>query len=104
MYVGPDNQERALVMRGLPYKIQSADVVGFFDGYGKIDDSKVFIEEFNGKRTGSALVIFENLEIAQKAKEELDKKEIGTEGRYVELYDQYDQFMKKICNLYTDQD
>lgn len=91
-------------MRGLPYKVQPTEVIKFFDGYGKVNETNVFIEEFNGKRTGSALVIFENKDIAQQAKEELNKKEIGTEGRYVELYDQYDQFMKKICNLFTDQD
>lgn len=91
-------------MRGLPYKVQPNEVVKFFDGYGKVNETNVFIEEFNGKRTGSALVVFENREIAQQAKEEMNKKEIGTDGRYVELYDQYDQFMKKICNLYTDQD
>jgi len=35
-------------------------------------------------------VIFENKEVAQEAKEKMNKKEIGTDGRYVELYDQYD--------------
>jgi RNA recognition motif-containing protein len=89
-------------MRGLPYKVQPAEVIKFFDGFGKVNETNVFIEEFNGKRTGSALVIFENKELAQKAKEDLNKKEIGSDGRYVELYDQYDQFMKKICNLFTD--
>lgn len=89
-------------MRGLPYKVQPAEVIKFFDGFVKVNETNVFIEEFNGKRTGSALVIFENKELAQKAKEDLNKKEIGSDGRYVELYDQYDQFMKKICNLFTD--
>lgn len=86
-YVGPDNQERALVMRGLPYKIQTADIVKFFDGHGEVTETSVFVEEFNGKRTGSALVIFDTEENAQSAKEKFHKKEIGTEGRYVELYD-----------------
>ena len=63
-YVGPDNQERALVMRGLPYKIQTAEIVKFFDGHGDVTEHVVFIEEFNGKRTGSALVIFDTEEIA----------------------------------------
>jgi len=69
MYVGPDNQERALVMRGLPYKIQIPEVAIFFKDHGTIEESKIFIEEFNGKRTGSALVIFETQELAQAAKE-----------------------------------
>ena len=91
-------------MRGLPYKIQTVDIVKFFEGHGNVTENSVFVEEFNGKRTGSALVIFDTEEIAQTAKEQLHKKEIGTEGRYVELYDQNDQFMKKICNLYTESD
>ena len=74
-------------MRGLPYKIQTPDIVKFFEGHGNVTDSNVFVEEFNGKRTGSALVIFDTEEIAQKAKDELHKMEIGTDGRYVELYD-----------------
>lgn len=63
-YVGPDNQERALVMRGLPYKIQVTDIVKFFNGHGGVTDQCVFVEEFNGKRTGSALVIFDTEENA----------------------------------------
>ena len=67
-FVGPDNQERALVMRGLPFKIQIEDVIKFFEGHGGLIDKSVFIEEFNGKRTGSALVIFEDEEQTQIAK------------------------------------
>jgi len=89
-YVGPDNQERSLVMRGLPYKIQVTDIVKFFDGHGGVSDQTVFVEEFNGKRTGSALVIFDTEENAVSAKERFHKKDIGAEGRYVELYDQND--------------
>lgn len=63
-YVGPDNQERALVMRGLPYKIQAEDIVNFFGGMGGLTEKSTFIEEFNGKRTGSALVVFDNEENA----------------------------------------
>jgi len=51
-------------MRGLPYKIQTPDIVKFFEGYGDVTEANVFVEEFNGKRTGSALVIFDTEEIA----------------------------------------
>ena len=51
-------------MRGLPYKIQTVDIVKFFDGHGDVTDTSVFVEEFNGKRTGSALVIFDTEENA----------------------------------------
>lgn len=91
-------------MRGLPYKIQVEDIVKFFGGFGDVTDKSVFIEEFNGKRSGSALVVFDDLETAQAAKEKFHKKNINTEGRYVELYDQNDQFMQKICGLYVEED
>ena len=55
-------------MRGLPYKIQVEDIVKFFGGFGDVTDKSVFIEEFNGKRSGSALVVFDDLDTAQAAK------------------------------------
>jgi len=98
-YVNDDNKDRSLVMRGLPYRATPEIVTTFFDGFGKIVDEDIFIEEFNGRRTGSALVVFENEAIAQDAKSALHRKEI--EGRYIELFDQNDQFMQKICQLET---
>ena len=96
-YVDQDNQARALVMRGLPYRATSQIVQEFFDGFGSLQEGDIFIEEFNGRRTGSALVVFENEAVAQDAKSALHRKEI--EGRYIELFDQHDAFMQKICYL-----
>lgn len=59
-YVSADNKDRALVMRGLPYKVEPEDIITFFDGFGKITPGDIFIEESNGRRTGSALVFFES--------------------------------------------
>ena len=84
-------------MRGLPYRVVFETIQQFFDGFGTIAEDDIFIEEFNGKRTGSALVVFENEQVAQDAKAALHRKEI--EGRYVELFDQNDPFMIKICQL-----
>lgn len=86
-YVGEDNKDRAIVMRGCPWKITAEEIIEFFNGFGNLTAEDIFIEEFNGKRTGSALVIFENTEVAQDAKASNHKKEIGAEQRYVELYD-----------------
>ena len=91
-------------MRGCPYKVEAKDIIGFFDGYGSLSADDIFIEESNGRRTGSALVIFENKEIAQDAKAALNKKNIGEEQRYVELHDCNDMFMKKVCQLFDEQD
>lgn len=102
-YVNPENQERCILMRGCPYKIEAKDVVTFFDGFGTINLDDVFIEESNGRRTGSVLVIFENVEMAQDAKAAMNKKNIGDESRYVELHDCNDLFMKKVCQLFDDE-
>jgi RNA recognition motif-containing protein len=76
-YVGPDNLDRSIVMRGLPYRVTQQDVLSFCDGYGSLTQDDIIIEEFNGKRTGSALVIFENRDVAQDAKAALNMKEMG---------------------------
>ena len=88
-------------MRGLPYRITVEEIITFFEGFGNLTEGDIFIEENNGKRTGSALIIFENEDVAQDAKASLNKKNIGEEQRWVELYDCHDQFMQKICNLYN---
>ena len=85
------------MLRGLPYKISVLQLQNFLEGYGSIPAQNIFIEEFNGKRTGSALVVFENEQVAQDAKTGLQKSEM--EGRYIELFDQNDAFMRKICKL-----
>jgi RNA recognition motif-containing protein len=95
--VNNDNVDSALVIRGLPYKISTMQMQNFFNGYGTIPADHIFIEEFDGKRTGSALIVFENSQVAQDAKAGLQKTEI--EGRYIELFDKEDEFMQKICKL-----
>ena len=61
--VNGDNQDRSLVMRGLPYKIDFNGIQNFFADI-ELPEEGVFIEENNGRRTGSALVVFENEEVA----------------------------------------
>jgi len=95
--VNPDNQERSLVLRGLPYSATKDSVLEFVKDFGNVQESDVFIEEFNGKKTGSCLVVFENQAVAQDAKAALHKQEI--ESRYIECFDDQDEFMRKICRL-----
>lgn len=99
-YVGPENKERCLVCRGLPYRVTAQELVDFFKGYGQLTTDDVFIEEYRNSRTGSALVIFENKDVAQDAKANMQGLKIGQEQRYVDIFDCYDSFMQKICNLY----
>jgi hypothetical protein len=54
-----------------------------------------------GKRTGQGLVFFSSEERAKKAKEELDKKNLG--NRYVEVFDHTDVIMQQACGLQVEQ-
>jgi RNA recognition motif-containing protein len=66
--VNKENLDRSLILRGLPYKISTLQIQNFLNGYGTIPAENIFIEEFDGKRSGSALVVFENDQVAQDAK------------------------------------
>ena len=95
--VNDGNKDRALCIRGLPFRVKVEEIVEFFEGHCKLSEDDIFVEEEAGRRTGSGLVIFENEDIAQDAKDALQKKEIG--GRWVQLYDQHDDFMQRLCGL-----
>ena len=45
-----------------------------------------------GRESGKGAVVFKSEDVAQEAKDALNKKEIGAHGRYVILWDQYDDF------------
>lgn len=94
--------DRALIMRGCPWKVSTKEVTTFFDGHGAIKEDDIFIEEFNGKRTGSVMVFFDTKQTAQDAKEARQKQDItvpGEDARYVELFDCEDEFFLKITKL-----
>lgn len=69
--VNDGNKDRAICIRGLPFRVKVEEIIEFFEGYGKLAEDAVFIEEEAGRRTGSGLVIFENEDIAQDAKDAL---------------------------------
>ena len=77
-------------MKGCPWKIRAEQIVEFFDGYGKLSNDEVFIEKTAGRSTGLALVIFEDADKAQQAKEEKNREKIGDEQRWVSLHDDGD--------------
>lgn len=58
--VSQENLDKSLILRGLPYSITTFQVQKFLNAYGEIPSQNIFIEEFNGKRSGSALVVFES--------------------------------------------
>lgn len=94
-----DNKSKALVMRGLPWKITADEIKEFFADFGTIEESNIFIECTDGKNTGSGLVIFESEDKAQDAKEKKEKEKIGVAQRWVNLFDEHDNFFQKACGL-----
>ena len=85
-------------MRGIPYKVTQDEIKVFFYGFGQVHRSDIIIEEREyGKRTGVALVFFENEEMTQLAKKKMNKNHLGS--RYVELFDHNDEFMQKVCEI-----
>lgn len=95
--INKDNVDRALMMKGLPYRVTLQQIQDFFKDHATVPSDQIFIEEFDGKRSGSALVVFASEEAAQSAKDSLQKSDL--EGRYIELFDKNDEFMQKVCRL-----
>ena len=60
-YINSDNKHRALVMRGLPFKVIVDQIIDFFRNFCQLNPEDIIIEELMcGKRTGTALVFFPN--------------------------------------------
>ena len=98
-FVKSEDYEKALVMKGLPFRVQMDEIIEFFDGYGSVTEDKIIIEENGGRRTGMGAIIFESNEMAQSAKNDKNRQEIGPHGRWVMLCDENDGFFKKAMNI-----
>ena len=92
-YVTYSNKTRALLMRGLPFKVTISEIQTFFQAVQTLDKTDIIIEEFSGgKRSGSALVFFLDEDSTLKAKDGLNNATIG--NRYVELFVHTDERMQ----------
>ena len=88
-HINQDNKMQTLVLKGCPFRANENEVKEFFEGYdlkGDMEDS-IFLQQENGRKDGKGAVIFKSEQIAQEAKDALQKKEIGSHGRYVILCD-----------------
>lgn len=81
-YLNEQNLGRVIKLRGLPFSITVDQVCEFFGDFG-VTKSDVVIEEISGKKTGFGLVFFNDEGLAQRARTEKHKKNIGQ--RYVEV-------------------
>ena len=64
-------------MRGIPFKITFEEIIDFLKGHGTITKDEIFIEESNGRRTGTCLIFFDTDQFAQDAKSSLNGQKIG---------------------------
>lgn len=92
--VKPDTNDKALIMRGLPFRVTIEEIQEFFAEICEVKQDQITIEEENGRRSGAGHVTFENEDKAQDAKDALNRKEIG--GRYIQLFDQNDSMWERL--------
>ena len=66
-----------LFVAGLPYDFDDAELMEFFEKFGKINSAKVAIDKQTGKSRGFAFVDMANEEEAKEAIESLNGLELG---------------------------
>lgn len=66
-----------LFVAGLPYDFDDAELVEFFEKFGKINSAKVAIDKQTGKSRGFAFVDMMNDDEAREAIESLNGLELG---------------------------
>lgn len=82
-YITPDNSEKCLKLRGLPFSADIRQIRDFFGDF-RVAERDVIIDLQNGRPTGYALVFLENGEEAKRAKKDLDRQHLG--NRYVDVF------------------
>ena len=55
-------------MRGIDWTRTAEEIAEFFAGFGELKPENVHVELYNGKKSGTVLVIFENEKFAAEAK------------------------------------
>jgi RNA recognition motif-containing protein len=66
-----------LFVAGLPYDFDDAELMEFFEKFGKVNSAKVAIDKQTGKSRGFAFVDMANDEEAREAIESLNGLELG---------------------------
>src|SRR4029079_3282553 len=66
-----------LLVAGLPYDFDDAELMEFFEKFGKINSAKVAIDKATGKSRGFAFVDMMNDDEAREAIESLNGLELG---------------------------
>merc|ERR1711959_889836 len=91
-HINKENKDKTLILKGMPFRATESEVKEFFEG--------IYLDQENGRKSGKGAVVFKSEDIAQEAKDALNRKEIGSHGRYVILCDQYDDFFQETTGIY----
>ena len=59
-FFNTENKDRTLMIKGLPWKAQTKDLISHFKEVGTLEEKDVKIENWHGQNTGFALVTFED--------------------------------------------
>eukprot|EP00933_Yihiella_yeosuensis_P010695 TRINITY_DN11748_c0_g1_i1.p1 TRINITY_DN11748_c0_g1~~TRINITY_DN11748_c0_g1_i1.p1 ORF type:complete len:1088 (-),score=212.75 TRINITY_DN11748_c0_g1_i1:241-3504(-) len=91
-----------LRIRGVPFQAEVAEVVEFLTDYHVEEAQIILVRGSNGKKTGEAFVEFSSSDLAERALEDMQKKEI--QGRFIEFfrssYEEREPF-EKTSNSFT---
>ena len=90
----PEINDKALCMRGLPFRVKIEEIKEFFSEVCEVPEENIHIEEEAGRRSGAGLAVFENEDQAQEVKAALNRQEIG--GRFIQLFDQNDRMWEQL--------
>ena len=66
-----DSDHVALRLRGIPFQGQTSDVITFFQKWGVEEDRIEMINRDDGRFSGTALVLFNSVDEAQEAMNEM---------------------------------
>ena len=58
--INQENRKRAIIISRLHYRTKAEEVVDFLKGHGGITAKDVHLEQFQGRKTGIAAVIFKD--------------------------------------------
>ena len=92
--VNDGNKDKALCLKGLPFRVQKNEIKEFFAEVCDVPEDNIHIAEEEGRRSGNGLCVFESEDQAQEVKGALNRKEIG--GRFIILIDQNDRMWEQL--------
>ena len=80
-----------MIIRGLSYKIEKPELISLLENHGNITENDIYLEEFEGRKTGIAAVVFKTPELAKEARFNYNRK-IITGKSYMDVSCEHNRF------------